>query len=73
MALSIIIIVMFFVVILLKVYLPLLCTDGLLTYGGVSADKLMDILHRMMGNVEVTEGNVEVNIAKPLVDLWTSR
>ncbi|XP_033641709.1 dynein beta chain, flagellar outer arm-like [Asterias rubens] len=49
-----------------EVYLPLLCTDGLLTYGGVSADKLMDILHRMMGNVEVTEGNVEGDIILPL-------
>jgi dynein heavy chain len=49
-----------------EVYLPLLCTDGMLTYGGVSADKLMDILHRMMGNVEVTEGHVEGDIILPL-------
>ncbi|XP_033103095.1 dynein heavy chain 9, axonemal-like [Anneissia japonica] len=49
-----------------EVYLPLLCTDGVQTYGGVSADKLLDILHRMMGMTEVTEGHLEGTITLPL-------
>ncbi|XP_071959570.1 uncharacterized protein [Antedon mediterranea] len=49
-----------------EVYLPLLCTDGVQTYGSVSADKLLDILHRMMGMAEVTEGHLEGTITLPL-------
>eukprot|EP00057_Strongylocentrotus_purpuratus_P006394 XP_011660868.1 PREDICTED: dynein beta chain, flagellar outer arm [Strongylocentrotus purpuratus] len=49
-----------------ELYLPLLCTDGVQTYGGVSSDKLMDILHRLMANTNVTEGHVEGQISLPL-------
>ena len=44
-----------------EVYLPLLCTDT--TYAtnyGMSADKLMDVLHRLMATVETTQGHTEV-------------
>lgn len=42
------------------VYLPLLSIE---MGGGVSADKLMDLLHRLAANMEVTEGSVQVPYA----------
>lgn len=39
------------------VYLPLLSIE---MGGSVSADKLMDLLHRLVANMEVTEGSVKV-------------
>ena len=44
-----------------EVYLPLLCSDASHAPNyGISPDKLMDVLHRMMATVEVTTGYVEV-------------
>lgn len=44
-----------------EVYLPLLCTDvSHANSYGASADKLMDILHRLMATLETTEGHIEV-------------
>ena len=41
-----------------EVYLPLMCTNqGKIATGG---DKVMDILHRLMSVVEVSQGHVEV-------------
>ncbi|KAK2144654.1 hypothetical protein LSH36_739g00023, partial [Paralvinella palmiformis] len=43
-----------------EVYLPLLCSDtSHATSYGISPDKLMDVLHRMMSIVEITKGYVE--------------
>lgn len=42
-----------------EVYLPLMCTNqGKIATGG---DKVMDILHRLMSVVEVSQGHVEVS------------
>lgn len=43
-----------------EVYLPLLCTNqqNLTTTGG---DKVMDVLHRLMSVVEVSQGHAEVS------------
>ena len=43
-----------------EVYLPLMCTNQsvMSTSGG---DKVMDVLHRLMSTVEVTQGHVEVS------------
>lgn len=42
-----------------EVYLPLMCTNQsvMSTTGG---DKVMDVLHRLMSAVEITQGHVEV-------------
>ena len=38
-----------------EVYLPLI-SSHLPTYSGVSGDKLMDLMHRLVGAVQVTRG-----------------
>jgi hypothetical protein len=44
-----------------EVFLPMLCVDqNVAINAGVNSDKLMDILHRLMGVVETTEGHVKV-------------
>ena len=44
-----------------EIYLPLLCSEqGHASSYGMSADKLMDLLHRLMGGVEVTQGHAQV-------------
>ena len=46
-----------------EIYLPLLCSEQGHAYSyGMSADKLMDLLHRLMGGVEVTQGHAHVSI-----------
>lgn len=40
-----------------EVFLPLLSIEQA---GGVSADKLMDILHRLISSLQVLKGNIEV-------------
>ena len=44
-----------------EVYLPLLCADTqhAVNYG-LSADRLMDLLHRLMSQVETIQGHTEV-------------
>ena len=44
-----------------EVYLPLLCTNqqNLASSGG---DKVMDVLHRLMSVVEVSQGHAEVKL-----------
>ena len=45
-----------------EIYLPLLCSEqGHASSYGLSADKLMDLLHRLMGGVEVTQGHAHVS------------
>ena len=42
-----------------EVYLPLMCTNqSVMTNTG--GDKVMDVLHRLMSAVEITQGHVEV-------------
>ena len=41
-----------------EVYLPLLSIE---MGGSVSADKLMDLLHRLVAHIQVTEGSVKVH------------
>ena len=44
-----------------EVYLPLLCGDiSHASSHGISADKLMDLLHRLMSHVETIQGHTEV-------------
>ena len=44
-----------------EVFLPLLSTNNLsLASAAGNGDKVMDILHRLMAAVEVTQGHVEV-------------
>ena len=44
-----------------EVYLPLLTSDvGHASSYGISADKLMDVLHRLMSHVETTQGHLQV-------------
>ncbi len=46
-----------------EVYLPLLCSEqGHASSYNMSADKLMDLLHRLMGGLEVTQGHTHVCI-----------
>ena len=40
-----------------EIFLPLLSIEQA---GGVSADKLMDILHRLTSSLQVIEGNIQV-------------
>lgn len=40
-----------------EIFLPLLSIEQA---GGVSADKLMDILHRLISSLQIIEGNIEV-------------
>ncbi|ELU01785.1 hypothetical protein CAPTEDRAFT_107782 [Capitella teleta] len=50
-----------------EVYLPLLCTEvNHANRYGINADKLMDILHRLMATVETAEGNIAGEITLPL-------
>ena len=44
-----------------EICLPLLCSEtARAAEYGVSADKLMDILHRLLSTVDVTKGNIQV-------------
>lgn len=47
--------------------LPLLCTDTDLISAdaglAITSDKLMDILHRLLGNIEVSMGVAEGNVS----------
>ena len=49
------------------VFLPLLCTDTELMSSdsstSITSDKLMDILHRLLGNIEVSRGVSEGNVS----------
>ncbi|XP_043910785.1 dynein beta chain, flagellar outer arm-like [Protopterus annectens] len=50
-----------------QVYLPLLCTDVALSRGSTaSMDKLVDVLHKFTGEVDVIEGLVEGSIVLPI-------
>ena len=50
-----------------EVYLPLLCTNTTHTSNsGISADKLLDSLHRLMAAVETTEGYRQGDVVLPL-------
>ncbi|CAH1797693.1 unnamed protein product [Owenia fusiformis] len=49
-----------------EVYLPLLCIDQSHASAlGINADKLMDVLHRLMATVEVAQGHIEGQIVLP--------
>lgn len=55
-----------------EVLLPLLCSDTARTAEyGVSADKLMDILHRLMSSAEVARGAMqgEVILSLPSIEV----
>ena len=44
-----------------EIYLPLLCSDTVhASAHGISADKMMDLLHRLMSQVETVQGHTEV-------------
>lgn len=54
-----------------EVFLPLLGTNQpSVTGAGINGDKLMDILHRLMAAVEVTQGHVEVMGTKEFLLLY---
>jgi len=42
-----------------EVYLPLMCTNQSVM-SNTGGDKVMDVLHRLMSSVEITQGHVEV-------------
>ncbi|XP_078672103.1 uncharacterized protein LOC144911712 isoform X1 [Branchiostoma floridae x Branchiostoma belcheri] len=48
------------------VFLPLLCTETEHAETVAGPDKLMDVLHRLMSNVEVTHGHQQGSIVLPL-------
>ncbi|KAJ1184780.1 hypothetical protein NDU88_001583 [Pleurodeles waltl] len=53
-----------------QVYLPLLCADsGISNSSAYSAEKIMDILHRFTGNLEVIAGHSEGFIVLPMPSL----
>ncbi|XP_069470025.1 uncharacterized protein [Ambystoma mexicanum] len=53
-----------------QVYLPLLCLDnGISNNGTFSSDRIMDILHRFTGNLEVIAGHSEGSIVLPIPSL----
>ena len=44
-----------------EIYLPLMCSDlGHVGAYGISADKMMDLLHRLMAHMETTHGHIQV-------------
>lgn len=43
-----------------EVYLPLMCTNQSVM-NNTGGDKVMDVLHRLMSTVEITQGHVEVS------------
>lgn len=50
-----------------EVYLPLLCSDPYSANDtGVNADKLLDVLHRLMAHVEIAQGHAEGEVYLPL-------
>lgn len=50
-----------------QVFLPFLCTNqNLADASATNADKLMDVLHRLMATVEVTQGQIEVKYRNSL-------
>ncbi|XP_053561397.1 uncharacterized protein LOC128652486 [Bombina bombina] len=48
-----------------QVYLPLLCNDNIMAGKALSTDKIIDILHRFMGNLAVMAGHAEGSIVLP--------
>ena len=51
-----------------EIFLPLICSDTHhATRNGVSADKVMDILHRLMSQVETVQGHTEVKFKRYFV------
>ncbi|XP_018102433.1 dynein beta chain, flagellar outer arm [Xenopus laevis] len=56
----------YFDTILHQVYLPLLCNDGVIAGETISADKVIDLLHRFSGNLEVLAGHAEGSIVLPM-------
>ncbi|XP_075053831.1 uncharacterized protein LOC142139871 [Mixophyes fleayi] len=58
----------YFDTVLHQVYLPLLCIDNS-TIGTYSTDKIIDILHRFTGNLEVIAGHAEGSIVLPVPSL----
>ncbi|XP_064650622.1 uncharacterized protein LOC135502065 isoform X3 [Lineus longissimus] len=55
-----------------EVFLPMLCVDqNVAINAGVNSDKLMDILHRLMGTVETTEGHLkgEIVLSLPSIEV----
>ena len=49
-----------------EVYLPLMCTNQSVM-SSTGGDKVMDVLHRLMSAVEITQGHVEVFIKLGIV------
>lgn len=44
-----------------EIYLPLLCSGTFhASSHGLNADKIMDLLHRLMSQVEIAQGHTEV-------------
>ncbi|KAM8977325.1 uncharacterized protein RCH25_043181 [Pelodytes ibericus] len=52
-----------------QVYLPLLCNDRVMAGTSFSAEKLIDIVHRFTGNLEVIAGHAEGSIVLPVPSL----
>ncbi|KAM4702001.1 uncharacterized protein O3C94_002925 [Discoglossus pictus] len=52
-----------------QVYLPLLCNDNMMAGKDLSTDKIIDILHRFTGNLEVMAGHAEGSIVLPIPSL----
>ncbi|XP_053311944.1 dynein axonemal heavy chain 9-like [Spea bombifrons] len=52
-----------------QVYLPLLCNDSVMAGAQFSADKIIDILHKFTGNLEIIAGHAEGSIVLPVPSL----
>ncbi|KAE8625049.1 hypothetical protein XENTR_v10006145 [Xenopus tropicalis] len=59
----------YFDAVLHQVYLPLLCNDSVTAGETFVADKLIDLLHRFAGNLEVLAGHAEGSIVLPMPSL----
>ena len=54
-----------------EIYLPLLCSDTQhAAKHGVSSDKIMDLLHRLMSQVETVQGHTEVHVQLGIIMRW---
>uniref|UniRef100_A0A8C5WK28 Dynein heavy chain n=1 Tax=Leptobrachium leishanense TaxID=445787 RepID=A0A8C5WK28_9ANUR len=52
-----------------QVYLPLLCNDSVMAGTPCNSDRIIDILHRFTGNLEIIAGQVEGSIVLPMPSL----
>ncbi|KAM4795913.1 dynein axonemal heavy chain 9-like [Rhinophrynus dorsalis] len=59
----------YFDMVLHQIYLPLLCNDNVMGGRTPNTDKIIDILHRFTGNLEIIAGHAEGSIVLPIPSL----